>query len=105
MALSGGSAAGLLGGPTARAAAGEDLVRQWKQAALNSITDASVPPIRRTPPVAARSLAIAHAAYQALTALFGARAEFGALLAAQVSAPDDPAPAAQVGRQAATDIL
>src|SRR5829696_7327444 len=62
MALSGGSAAGLLGGPTARAAVGEDLVRQWNQAALNSITDASIPPIRRTPPVAARSLAIAHTA-------------------------------------------
>src|SRR5829696_8220191 len=140
LALTGGSAAGLLGGATAWAAAGDDLVRQWNQAALDSITDTGVPPIRRTPPVAARSLAIAHtaiydawaaydntakptngarasgsptdqqlaishAAYQTLTALFGPRAQFDALLAAHNSAPDDPAPAAQVGRQAAADIL
>jgi hypothetical protein len=131
---------GVLRAPAATAAVGEDLVRQWNQAALDSITDASVEPIRRTPPVAARSLAIAHtaiydawaaydntskptngakasgsaddqklaishAAYQTLTALFGARAQFEALLAAQGSAPGDPAPAAQVGRQAAADIL
>jgi hypothetical protein len=140
LAITGGSAAGLLGGARAWAAPGDDLVRQWNQAALDSITDPGVPAIRRTPPVAARSLAIAHtaiydawaaydntakptngarasgspadqqlaishAAYQTLTALFGSRAQFDALLAAQNSAPDDPAPAAQVGRQAAADIL
>ena len=140
LAVTGGSTPGLLGGSTAWAAAGDDLVRQWNQAALDSITDPGVPAIRRTPPVAARSLAIAHtaiydawaaydntakptngarasgsptdqqlaishAAYQTLTALFGTRAQFDALLAAHNSAPDDPAPAAQVGRQAATDIL
>ena len=140
LAVTGGSAAGLLGRSTAWAAAGDDLVRQWNQAALDSITDTGVPAIRRTPPVAARSLAIAHtaiydawaaydntakptngarasgsaadqqlaishAAYQSLTALFGPRAQFDALLAVQNSAPDDPAPAAQVGRQAAADIL
>jgi hypothetical protein len=139
LAFTGGSAAGL-GGSTAWAAAGEDLVRQWNQVALDSITDTAVPAIRRTPPVAARSLAIVHtaiydawaaydptadatngasasgsaddqklaighAAYQTLTALFGARAQFDAMLAAQGSAPGDLAPAAQVGRQAAADIL
>jgi hypothetical protein len=131
---------GVLRAPPAKAAVGEDLVRQWNQAALDSITDTGVPAIRRTPPVAARSLAIAHtaiydawaaydntakptngarasgspadqqlaishAAYQTLTALFGARDQFNTLLAAQNSTPDDPAPAAQVGRQAAADIL
>jgi hypothetical protein len=131
---------GVLRAPAAAAAVGEDLVRQWNQAALDSITDTSVEAIRRTPPVAARSLAIAHtaiydawaaydntakptngarasgspadqrlaighAAYQTLTALFGARPQFEAMLAAQNSAPDDPAPAAQVGRQAAADVL
>jgi len=131
---------GVLKAPAAKAAVGEDLVRQWNQAALDSITDISVPAVRRTPPVAARSLAIAHtaiydawaaydntakptngarasgspadqqlaishAAYQTLSALFGARAQFDALLAAQNSAPGDPAPAAQVGQKAAADIL
>jgi hypothetical protein len=133
-------ATGVLRAPAATAAVGEDLVRQWNQAALDSITDPGVVAIRRTPPVAARALAIAHtaiydawaaydntakptngarasgspadqqlaishAAYQTLTTLFGPRAQFDALLAAQNSAPDDPAPAAQVGRQAAADIL
>jgi hypothetical protein len=131
---------GVLKAPAAKAAVGEDLVRQWNQAALDSITDISVPAVRRTPPVAARSLAIAHtaiydawaaydntakptngarasgspadqqlalshAAYQTLSALFGARAQFDALLAAQNSAPGDPAPAAQVGQKAAADLL
>jgi hypothetical protein len=140
LAFTGGSAAGLLGGSTAWAAAGDDLVRQWNQAALDSIIDTAVPAIRRTPPVAARSLAIAHtaiydawaaydntakptngaratgspadqqlaishAAYQTLTALFGPRAQFDALLANQNSTPGDPAPAAQVGQKAAADIL
>ena len=140
LAFTGGSAAGLLGGPAAKAAAGEDLVRQWNQVALNSITDTSIPQIRRVPPVAARSLAIvhtaiydawaaydptadatngasaagstddqklaiSHAAYETLSTLFGARAEFGAMLAAQGSAPGDPAPAAQIGQRAAADIL
>jgi hypothetical protein len=140
LAVTGGPAAGLVGGSTAWAAADDNLVLKWNQAALDSITDLAVPAIRRTPPVAARSLAIAHtaiydawaaydntakptngarasgspadqqlaishAAYQTLTALFGSRAQFDALLAAQNSAPDDPAPAAQVGRQAAADIL
>jgi hypothetical protein len=131
---------GVLRAPPATAAVGEDLVRQWNQAALDSITDPSVPQIRRTPPVAARSLAIVqtaiydawaaydptadatngasasgspddqqlaigHAAYETLTALFGARAQFDDMLALQGSAPGDLAPAAQVGRQAAADIL
>ncbi len=136
LAVTGGSTPGLLGASTAWAAAGDNLVLTWNQAALDSITDPGVPGIRRTPPVAARSLAIAHtaiydawaaydntakptngarasgspadqqlaishAAYETLTALFGSRAQFDALLAAQNSAPDDPAPAAQIGRQAA----
>src|SRR5215217_6143765 len=112
LALTSGSAAGLLGGATAWAATGDNLVLQWNQAALDAITDPGVPAIRRTPPVAARSLAIAHtaiydacAAYQALTALFGPRAQFDALLANQNSTPGDPAPAAQVGQKAAADIL
>jgi hypothetical protein len=129
---------GVLRTPAAKAAVGEDLVRQWNQAALDSVMDGAVPPIRRTPPVAARSLAIAHtaiydawaaydntskptngarasgspadqqlaishAAYETLTALFGPRAQFDLML--QPSVPGDPAPAAQVGRQAAADIL
>jgi hypothetical protein len=138
LTITGGPAAGLLGGSTAWAAADDNLVLKWNQAALDSITDLAVPAIRRTPPVAARSLAIAHtaiydawaaydntakptngarasgspadqqlaishAAYKTLTALFGARTQFDLLL--QPSVPDDPAPAAQVGRQAAADIL
>jgi hypothetical protein len=140
LAVTGRSAAGGIGGATAWAAPGDNLVLQWNQAALDSITDTAVPAIRRTPPVAARSLAIthtaiydawaaydntakptngarasgspadqqlaiSHAAYQTLTALFGSRAQFDALLAAQNSTPDDQTPAAQVGRQAAADIL
>jgi hypothetical protein len=137
LAVTGGSAAGLLGGATAWAAADDDLVLQWNRAALNAIIAPDVPPIRRTPPVAARSLAIAHTAiydawaaydntakptngarasgsptdqqlaishagYETLTALFGDR--FGGMLPVG-SFPGDPAPAAQVGRQAAADIL
>jgi hypothetical protein len=140
LALTSGSAAGLLGGSTAWAAADDNLVLQWNQAALDSIIDPNVPAIRRTPPVAARSLAIAHtaiydawaaydntskptngarasgnaadqqlalnhAAYETLTALFGPRGQFDGLLAAQNSAPGDPAPAAQVGQKAAADLL
>jgi hypothetical protein len=138
LAVTGGPAAGRLGGSTAWAAADDNLVLKWNQAALDSITDLAVPPIPRTPPVAARSLAIAHtaiydawaaydntakptngarasgspadqqlalshAAYQTLSALFGPRAQFDLML--QPSVPDDPAPAAQVGRQAAADLL
>src|SRR5215213_5088081 len=62
LALTSGSAAGLLGGARAWAATGDNLVLQWNQAALDAITDTAVPAIRRTPPVAARSLAIAHTA-------------------------------------------
>src|SRR5829696_2877875 len=62
LALTGASEPAPLGGATAWAAAGDDLVRQWNQAALDASTDTGVPPIRRTPPVAARSLAIAHTA-------------------------------------------
>jgi len=62
LAVTGGSAAGLFGGATAWAATDDNLVLQWNQAALDSITDPYVPQIRRTPPVAARSLAIAHTA-------------------------------------------
>src|SRR5215211_4558316 len=137
LALTSGSAAGLLGGATAWAATGDNLVLQWNQAALDAITDTAVPAIRRTPPVAARSLAIAHtaiydawaaydntakptngakasgspadqqlavshAAYETLTALFGD--QFGGMLPPG-SFPGDPAPAAQVGRKAAADIL
>ena len=137
LAVTSGSAAGLLGGPTAWAATGDNLVLQWNQAALHAITDTAVPAIRRTPPVAARSLAIAHtaiydawaaydntakptngarasgspadqqlaishAAYETLTALFGD--QFGGMLPPG-SFPGDPAPAAQVGRKAAADIL
>jgi hypothetical protein len=137
LAFTSGSAAGLRGGATAWAATGDNLVLQWNQAALDSITDTAVPAIRRTPPVAARSLAIAHTAiydawaaydntskptngaraigspadqqlaishagYETLTALFGDR--FGGMLPVG-SLPGDPAPAAQVGRQAAADIL
>src|SRR5215211_8314340 len=58
LAVTSGSAAGLLGGATAWAATGDNLVLQWNQAALDAITDPGVPAIRRTPPVAARSLAI-----------------------------------------------
>jgi hypothetical protein len=138
LTVTGGSAAGRLGGATAWAALGDNLVLQWNQAALDSITDPNVAQFRRTPPVAARSLAIAHtaiydawaaydntskptngarasgspadqqlaishAAYQTLTALFGARDLFNDML--KPSTPDDPTPAAQVGRQAAADIL
>ena len=130
-------ATSVLRAPAAEAAVGEDLVRQWNQAALNAIIDPEVPQFRRTPPVAARSLAIAHTAiydawaaydttakptngarasgspsdqqlaishagYETLTALFGDR--FGGMLPVG-SLPGDPAPAAQVGRQAAADIL
>jgi hypothetical protein len=137
LAVTGGPAAGRVGGSTAWAAADDNLVLKWNQAALDAITDLAVPAIRRTPPVAARSLAIAHtaiydawaaydntakptngarasgsaadqqlaishAAYQTLTALFGDR--FGGMLP-MGSLPGDPAPAAQVGRQAAADIL
>src|SRR5829696_2291338 len=140
LALTGGSAAGLLGGATAWAAAGDDLVRQWNQAALDAITDTGVPPIRRTPPVAARSLAIAHtaiydawaaydntakptngarasgsaadqqlaishAAYETLTALFGPRAQCDRRLGTNNSVASDSTPAAQVGQKAAADIL
>src|SRR5829696_801673 len=62
LAVTGGSAAGLFGGATAWAAADDNLVLKWNQAALDSITDTAVPGIRRAPPVAARSLAIAHTA-------------------------------------------
>jgi hypothetical protein len=137
LAFTGGSAAGLLGRSTAWAVADDNLVLQWNRAALNAIMDPYVSQFRRTPPVAARSLAIAHTAiydawaaydntakptngarasgspadqqlaishagYETLTALFGDR--FGGMLPVG-SLPGDPAPAAQVGRQAAADIL
>src|SRR5215216_2492745 len=48
LAVTSGSAAGLLGGATAWAATGDNLVLQWNQAALDAITDTAVPAIRRT---------------------------------------------------------
>ncbi len=142
LAFTGGSAAGLLGGSSAWAAAGDNLVLQWNQAALDSIIDPNVAQVRRTPPVAARSLAIAHtaiydawaaydntskptngarasgsaddqqlaishAAYQTLTALFGTRGQFDAMLAGheQELQPLNRAAATQVGQKAAADVL
>src|SRR5215218_4179914 len=117
LAVTGGSAAGLFGGATAWAAPGDDLVRRTPPVAARSLAiahtaiydawaayDNTAKPTngaRASGSPADQQLAISHAAYQTLTALFGPRAQFDALLAAQNSAPGDPAPAAQVGQKAA----